>query len=170
MEERRSIQYTFTGLPQWLSGKESACQCSRRVWTLVREDPKCYGAAEVCAPQQENPPQWEAHAPQPKSSPCSLQLEKSQHTATKTQHNHKQIKKKKDTFRSKSQEFMTRRGHSPEEVWAFWLLFLRGPGGRVQPFPTGRILFLLPLFGPNVPWPRCLSLHLTPPACFRIIS
>ena len=95
MEERRSIQYTFTGLPQWLSGKESACQCSRRVWTLVREDPKCYGAAEVCAPQQENPPQWEAHAPQPKSSPCSLQLEKSQHTATKTQHNHKQIKKKK---------------------------------------------------------------------------
>ena len=29
MEERRSIRDMFTGLPWWLSGKESACQCGR---------------------------------------------------------------------------------------------------------------------------------------------
>ena len=42
---------------------------------------------------------------------------------------------------------------SSEEVWAFWLLLLRGLVGGVQPFPMGRILLLLPFFGPNVPGP-----------------
>ena len=40
------------------------------------------------AQQQEKLPQWEAHAVQLESSPCSPQLEKT-HTATKTQHSQK---------------------------------------------------------------------------------
>ena len=53
----------------------------------------CSGA---CALQQEKPPQWEARAPQPESSPCSPQLEKA-HTATKTQQaNINKFKKKKE--------------------------------------------------------------------------
>ena len=64
--------------------------------SLVWEDPTCCGATKpehhnywacgnlqllkpvplrVCAPQQEKPPQWEAHAPQLQSGPHSLQLE-----------------------------------------------------------------------------------------------
>ena len=39
----------------------------------------------VQAPQQEKPPQWEAHASQLESRPHSLQLEKAR-TATETQH------------------------------------------------------------------------------------
>ena len=40
-----------------------------QVWALVWEDPTCSGATEARtprahAPQQEKPPQWEAHAPQ----------------------------------------------------------------------------------------------------------
>ena len=41
-------------------------------------------APRAHALQQEKPPQWEARAPQ-QSNPRSLQLEKSLHTATKTQ-------------------------------------------------------------------------------------
>ena len=42
------------------------------------------------APQQEKPPQWEAHTPQPERSPCSPQLEgESLHTARKTQSSQK---------------------------------------------------------------------------------
>ena len=71
-----------------------------RVRALVREDPTCRGATKpvrhnywACAleptshdywahmpraraPQQEKPPQWEAHAPQRRVAPPSLQLEK----------------------------------------------------------------------------------------------
>ena len=56
-----------------------------KVWSLVREDPTGHRAtsahnhcclARAHALQQEKPPQWEAHAPQPESSPCFLQLEK----------------------------------------------------------------------------------------------
>ena len=58
------------------------------VRSLVQEDPTCWGATKpLChnywaralephAVQQEKPAQWEAHAPQLESSPCSLQLEK----------------------------------------------------------------------------------------------
>ena len=53
-----------------------------RVWALVWEDPTCCGATqpratttEACtprarAPQQEKPPQWEAHAPQWRVTPA----------------------------------------------------------------------------------------------------
>ena len=34
----------------------------------------------ACAPQQEEPQQWEAHSPQLESGPYSLQLEKSLHS------------------------------------------------------------------------------------------
>ena len=56
--------------------------------TPVWEDPTCQGAAKAVyhnywarvprnhAPQQEEPPQWEAHAPQIDGSPCLPQLEK----------------------------------------------------------------------------------------------
>ena len=71
-----------------------------RVRALVWEDPTCRGATKPVshnywawaleptnhnywahvprarAPQQEKPPQWEAHAPQQRVAPCSLQLEK----------------------------------------------------------------------------------------------
>ena len=40
-------------------------------------------------PQQEKPPQWEAHIAQLKSCPSSLQLEKSPQTSTVTQHSQK---------------------------------------------------------------------------------
>ena len=39
----------------------------------------------ACTPQGEKSSQWEAHAPQPESGPCSSQLEKSPHAATKAQ-------------------------------------------------------------------------------------
>ena len=85
------------------------------VQSQVGEDPTCPGAAKaVChnsgacvlepgtttaepscpavhALQQEKPPPWEAHTPQCESSPRLPQLEKSPHTAVKTQHSHKQI-------------------------------------------------------------------------------
>jgi len=34
------------GLPWWLSGKESACQCRRHRSPLVLEDPTCQGATK----------------------------------------------------------------------------------------------------------------------------
>ena len=39
-------------------------------------------APRACPLKQEKPPQWEAHTPQPESSPYSLQLEKSTHSAS----------------------------------------------------------------------------------------
>ena len=92
-----------SGLPWWSSGEESACQCRRHGYypwsgkttrphaagqlspcTTTTEPELCSpGAAntEACeprtsAPQHEKPPQWEACAPQPESSPLSLQLDK----------------------------------------------------------------------------------------------
>ena len=59
---------------------------------LVRENPTCHGATKpnpqllkstcprACAPQQEKPLRWEAHAVWLESSLCSLQLEKSPHS------------------------------------------------------------------------------------------
>ena len=89
------------GLPWWLRGKESACQC-RRHWfqSLIQEDPKCcrtakarpvnYGAhvpqilklkcSRAHAPQQEKPPQWETCAQQLESSPHLPQIEKNLHS------------------------------------------------------------------------------------------
>ena len=61
------------------------------VWSLFQENPTFHGATKPRATttevltSQEKPLQWEAQAPQLKSSPCSLQLEKSLNTATKTQ-------------------------------------------------------------------------------------
>ena len=92
----------FTGFPWWLSGKESTCQCRRHgfdLWSTRMPHAKeqltlcattielCSRAQEpqllkpphprACALQQEKPLQWEAHAPQLESSPCSPQLETS---------------------------------------------------------------------------------------------
>ena len=60
-------------------------------WTHMVQllNPTCPG---VWAPQQEKPRQWEAHAPQLESSPCSPQQKKAQ-AATKTQYSHKQMNK-----------------------------------------------------------------------------
>ena len=85
------------GLLWWLSGKEFTCQCRRHVfdpwsrkilhateqlkpgshnyWALTLQLLKPT-RSRACALQQEKPPQWEAHVPQPESSPCSPQLEK----------------------------------------------------------------------------------------------
>ena len=71
------------------------CQCLRihlpmqgtQVPRLVQEDPHDAGQPSpctttelvhpsACAPQQEKPPEWDAHAPQLESSPCSPQREK----------------------------------------------------------------------------------------------
>ena len=37
----------FQGLPWWLSGKESTCQCRTLVQSLIWEDPTCWGAAKL---------------------------------------------------------------------------------------------------------------------------
>ena len=34
------------GHPWWVSGKESACQCKRHVWSLIQEDPVCHRATK----------------------------------------------------------------------------------------------------------------------------
>ena len=78
------------GLPWWSGGKESTCWCGghRKMphatgqlgpYTTATE-PMCHRA---CAPQQEKPPQWEAHTLQsgvtpapPPPTPRSLRLEK----------------------------------------------------------------------------------------------
>jgi len=89
------------GLPWWLSGGESPCQCRFDPWPgkilhateqlnpcattiepVLLEPGNCNywmkpAQPRARAPQQEKPPQWEAHAPQLQSCPCSLQLEKS---------------------------------------------------------------------------------------------
>ena len=72
------VQWLRIGLPmQWT-----------QVWSLLWKIPHalrqlspCVPAAEpahfrACAPQQEKPSQWETHAAQLESRPCSLQLEK----------------------------------------------------------------------------------------------
>ena len=97
---KRFIRKEMLGLPWWFSGKESACQCTRHGFNQVQEDPTCCGATKprshnnwACAlepasrnywvpgprarAQQEKSLQWEVHAAQLESSPCSPQLEKS---------------------------------------------------------------------------------------------
>ena len=75
-------------IPQWFSGKESACHCRKhRFDPWSRKIPHAVEQLHVpqllslcpraCAPRQEQPPQWEAHARQLESSPHSSQLEKS---------------------------------------------------------------------------------------------
>ena len=70
------------------------------VWALVQEDPTCRGATRpashnywacasgACAPQQERPWQWKAHAPQWRVAPLAATRE-SPRTETKTQHSQK---------------------------------------------------------------------------------
>ena len=75
-------QETGAGLPWWLRGKKSACQCRRQKFDpWPREIPH---AVELLNPWARvtaahvpwTPQQWEACAPQLESSPCSQQLEK----------------------------------------------------------------------------------------------
>ena len=87
------------GLPWWLRGKESTCQCKRHrfgswpkkishtaepthhsYWTVL-ESPGAAVTGPMClrvrTSKQEKPQQWETWAPQPVSIFCSLQLETS---------------------------------------------------------------------------------------------
>ena len=87
----------------WLSGTESACQCTGSIpgpgrfhmpqsnWARVPQllslcsragKPQLLKPARPRAHtrQEEKPPQWEAQAPQLGSSPCLLQLQKSLHS------------------------------------------------------------------------------------------
>ena len=113
------------GLPRWLGGKESACQCrihrfnlwSRRIphakeqlspcsatlepgsqnyWAHMLQLPKP-SCPTSCHLRHEKPLWWEACAPQLESRPWSPQLEKA-HTAMKTQHRQKYIHKIKNTL------------------------------------------------------------------------
>ena len=97
------------GLPWWLSGRESVCQCRRSIPGPGRShvpqsnspgttaiEPVLKSPANtttepirrnywilcprVDARQQEKPPAWEAWVPRLESSPHSLQLEKSLHS------------------------------------------------------------------------------------------
>jgi len=52
----------------------SLCSGAQELQLLKPMHPK------ACAPQQKEPPQWEAWAPQLERSPCSLQLERAQAT------------------------------------------------------------------------------------------
>ena len=91
----------LSGLPWWLSDKESTCQCkshgfnpwSRMIphaseqlsqWATTTE-PMCCNNWSPCALeplliQQEKLTQWEAQTRQLESSPCSLQPEKNPHS------------------------------------------------------------------------------------------
>ena len=97
--ERKSREEKREGLPWWLRGKESACQCKRRgfgswpkkishtaeprhhsYWTVL-ESPGAAITRPICprvrTSKQEKPRQWETWAPQPLRILCSPQLEKS---------------------------------------------------------------------------------------------
>lgn len=101
------------GLPWWLSGNESACQC-RRPWfrSLIREDPtRCEQLAHVaqllsqcsrtwepqrvshvcpraCTLQWETPLQWEALSTQPEES-CLPQLQTKVRSSKNKEHRQK---------------------------------------------------------------------------------
>ena len=81
------------GLPWWLSGRESTCQCRRhRFDPWSRKSPHAVEQLSTCprawepqllslralepVPYNEKPPQWEARAPRLESSPHMLQLKK----------------------------------------------------------------------------------------------
>ena len=83
----------YTGLPWWLSGQESACQgrehrfepWSRKIPHATEQLSACTTATEarvprVLAAQQEKPPQWEAHAPQPRVVPARSNQRKPVHS------------------------------------------------------------------------------------------
>ena len=102
----RAKHLSFKKFPTWGSPGGSVVKNfppmqETRVQSLVQEDPTCCGATKpgghnywvcaleprscnyrsprcprACAPQREKPLHWEARAPQLKSSPCSLQLQK----------------------------------------------------------------------------------------------
>ena len=97
--KRKSGEEKREGLPWWLRGKESACQCKRRgfgswpkkishtaeprhhsYWTVL-ESPGAAITRPMCprvrTSKQEKPRQWETWAPQPLRILCSPQLEKS---------------------------------------------------------------------------------------------
>ena len=95
--------YMQKGLPQWLSGKEAACQDRRHgISPWFRKIPHAKEQLNLCAatteahaplepgaPQQEKPPQREACAPQLDSGSHSLQLEKSSHSNEDLEHTNK---------------------------------------------------------------------------------
>ena len=78
-----SSKKEYRGLPWGLSGKESACQCRRRVWFLVPEDPTCLRATKpmhhnywACALESQSCSYWAhgpptAHAVQRKPEHCN---------------------------------------------------------------------------------------------------
>ena len=98
------------GLPWWLRGNESACQCRRResdpwsrkthmprVWQLLSlrsraPEPQLLQPerSRACAVQQEKPPEWEVRAPQLESSPYSPQLQESLCSNEDPAHTHTQ--------------------------------------------------------------------------------
>ena len=114
------VKNWYLGLPWWLSGKESTCQCrrhrfdpwSRKIphsseqlkpvhhsyWTREPELLSPHAqllkptSPRACALGQEKPPQWKARALQLESSLRLLQLEKSLWAVTKIQHSYKYIK------------------------------------------------------------------------------
>ena len=123
-QHRKVTSRGYVRLPWWLSDKESGCQCRRHGFDSYRiqEDPTCHRATKpichnywahepqllkpahpkACGLQQEEPPQWEAQAPQLESSPHSLQLEKSptqQQPRPSTAKNNKYINLKKNFFK-----------------------------------------------------------------------
>ena len=92
-----SINISWTELPWWVSGEESACQRRRQGFNLCPGKTPCAvgqlslrartteptlwspgaTASETRAARHEKPRRWEAHALQLESNPHSLQLEKS---------------------------------------------------------------------------------------------
>ena len=78
-------------VPQLLSPCSRAWKPSYRAHAPQRSE---LTHPRACVSQQEKPLQWEAPTPL-ESSPCLLQLEKSQSKAMKTQHSQKQINKSK---------------------------------------------------------------------------
>ena len=63
-----------------LAWEDSTCHSANKGPYITTTEPRVE-TTEACAPtacalQQEKPPQWEAHALQLESSPCSLQLNK----------------------------------------------------------------------------------------------
>ena len=93
-----SFKICRAGLPQWLRiflpmqgtwirslvREDSTChretKSALRYWTRALEPRSCnYWSPCTLEPmlcKREKPPQWEAHPPQPESSPCSAPLEK----------------------------------------------------------------------------------------------
>ena len=65
------------GLPWWLNGKESTCQCRRRVRSLMQEDPTC------CGPTKPLCHKYWAHVLEPMLCNKRRTTVRSLHTATR---------------------------------------------------------------------------------------